>query len=51
MILRNKITGVEGTFIREFKNYYGQSILVKTLSGKEYYAPKYEWEEIKTKEV
>lgn len=46
MILRNKITGVEGEFVREFTNYYGESIEVKTLSSRNYYALKHEWEEI-----
>lgn len=42
-LLINIISGVEGYFVKEFTNYYGDAIMIKTLSGKEYYAPKHEF--------
>jgi len=41
--LKNTVTGIEGIFVREFRNYYGDAIEVRTDSGKHYYAPKHEW--------
>lgn len=43
MTLINKISGVKGEFIREFQNYYGTAIVVRTADGRGYYAPKHEW--------
>lgn len=42
-LLINIISGVEGYFVKEFTNFYGEAIMIKTLSGRNYYAPKHEF--------
>ena len=37
------LTGVTGFFVKEFKGYYGLSIMIRLDDGREYYAPKREF--------
>lgn len=46
MILRNKITGIEGKFMREFTNRFGVAIEVLKSDNMGYFAPKHEWEKV-----
>ena len=47
MRLRNKITGVEGEKIREYKVTGAEvQIMVRTDAGRKYHAPKWQWEVI-----
>lgn len=41
-------TGNTGIFIKEFHNYYGCAVLIKLNNGREYYAPKHEFKDLKT---
>lgn len=49
-ILINKNTGVAGVFKCVFTNRYGEIIIVKTYSGREYFAPTHEWHELTGKD-
>lgn len=40
------LTGITGTFVKEFRNYYGDAIMIRLSNGREYYAPKHEFKEI-----
>lgn len=37
------LTGNIGVCVKEFRNYYGDAILIKLDDGREYYAPKREF--------
>lgn len=40
------LTGLVGTFVKEFKNYYGQAMIIQLDDGREYYAPKKEFKKL-----
>ena len=37
------LSGKVGTFVKEFRNQYGDAIIIKLDNGREYYAPKHEF--------
>lgn len=40
------LTGKVGVFVKQFRNYYGEAIMIRLDNGREYYAPKHEFKEI-----
>ncbi|MGZ9675683.1 hypothetical protein [Flavobacterium sp. GNP001] len=40
------LTGKVGTFVKEFNNYYGRSIMIRLDNGREYYAPAHEFKQL-----
>lgn len=43
------LTGKVGTFVKEFKNYYGDAFMIRLDDGSEYYAPKKEFKQLHSK--
>ena len=39
-------TGKVGDFVKEFRNYYGDAIIIRLDNGREWYAPKREFKQL-----
>jgi len=39
-------TGNVGVFVKEFRNYYGDAIIIQLKNGREFYAPKHEFKDL-----
>lgn len=46
MIYVHILTGLVGVFVKEFRNYYGEAMMIRLENGREYYAPKHEFRQI-----
>ena len=40
------LTGKVGIFVKEFRNYYGDAIMILLDDGRQYYAPKHEFKRL-----
>lgn len=40
------LSGKPGKFVKEFRNYYGDAIMIRLDNGREYYAPKHEFKKL-----